>query len=241
VRSVVKIDKRQVGGPPEPKKLKSKQTFDMRTLLSPLDVLPPTKPSKPEFTCNEDWMESVETEIEAQLESSDDPTGSERIPPMAVVLCSRGGKTRALYEIANKMHERRPSRRDPVAVIYVSFNDFSSLLPEEQHDPLQALCQRIAFTARMDPPRDMDKADAFDQFRSKNYDIKPEQIHEWLGNSRAILLVDELNNLTALSEKHSDEATRFWNFVKKNYKTEGALFCILLSCTVDSGRFWRVP
>jgi len=50
---IVKIGSSKVGDFPDPKKLKSKQSFDMNTLLSPLQVQPPTKPSNPEFTCSE--------------------------------------------------------------------------------------------------------------------------------------------------------------------------------------------
>jgi hypothetical protein len=232
----VKIDSE-----PDPKKLKSKQDFDMNRLLSPLDVPPPTKPSKPEFTCSEGWLDNVEVEILAQLESSDHPTGSERIPPMAVVRCSRGGKTRALYEIANKMHECRPSR-GRIAAIYVTFNDFSSIQPDEQHDPLQALCQRIAFAALKDPLLDEDnKARAFEDFRSQIYDIRPKDIEKWIGSSRVILIIDELNNLTALTDEHSETAKSFGNFVKRLFiQPRGRYFVFsshVLSTVATLGEF----
>jgi hypothetical protein len=113
-------------------------------------------------------MVSVKLEIMAQLESSDDP---ERIPPMAVVRCSRGGKTRALYEIANTMKNDKnedimEAAKDhwggPVAVIYVTFNDNSSVETWEQLDPLQALLQRIAFVASRERNDDEIKLEAYD-------------------------------------------------------------------------------
>ena len=112
-------------------------------------------------------------EIDAKLGRSDTSSGRERVPPMAVVRYIRDGKTRALYEIANMMHGRC-SYRKPAAVIYISFNDFSSLLPVEQDYPLKALCQPIAFAALVDPPPDTQKEEAFTKFLSEGYDIGPE-------------------------------------------------------------------
>jgi len=142
---------------------------------------------------------SVEIEIGAQLESADTSNGSVRVPPMAVVRCSRGGKTRALYEIAHRIHatSRRPGAQ-PVAVIFVTFNDFSSLQPHEQCDTANALCQRIAFAALKHAPHGTSKARAFRAFLSKEYDIRVRDILHWIGKSRAILLIDELNNLSEL-------------------------------------------
>ena len=134
---------------PQAKKLRMTSSFDVASLAAtPFDVSLPEKgsPDEPAFVCCADWKHGVETEILAQLESSDAMDGSERVPPMAVVRCSRGGKTRSLYEIARMMRAEKPSR-DPIAVLFVSFHDFSSLHPGEQRDPLQALCQRIAFIA----------------------------------------------------------------------------------------------
>jgi hypothetical protein len=160
--------------------------------------------------------------------SFDTPSGSIRVPPMAVVRCSRGGKTRALYEIANWIKE--PSvHREPVAVIYVTFNDFSSLHDNEQDDPLQALCQRIAFAALKKPPLDEDKAASFEDFQSKYYDIRPKDITEWIGNSRAILIIDELNNLTALTAEKSKAAKSFGEFVKRLFLRESGRYFVFSS------------
>ena len=163
--ALVNNDSEAAGTPPEPKKQMLNRDFDIDLLLSPLDVQPPTKPIEPEFTCSKNWLKNVGVEIDAQLTSFDTPSGSICVPPMAVVRCSRGGKTRALYEIANWMKEPS-STREPVAVIYVSFNDFSSLHNNEQDDLLQALCQRVAFAALKKPPLDEeDMATSFGAFK----------------------------------------------------------------------------
>lgn len=106
----------------------------------------------------------VEDEILAQIDSEDKNDGSVRVLPMAVVRCSRGKNTRSLYEIARIMR-RETCSRDPIAVLFVSFNDFSSLLPDEQKDPLQALCQRIAYLANPKRTASEDIQKAFANFQ----------------------------------------------------------------------------
>jgi hypothetical protein len=172
-------------------------------------VPPPKRPLTPPFTCNTDW---IEAEIFARLDGKDSPDGSERVSPMAVVrcTCSRGGKTRALIEIASIVHGRsRELGHDPVAVIFVSFQDFSSLAPYEQKEPLKALFQRIAFSAlRRQPDDSRSEAQAFWEFIFKDYDIQSCHILDWLDGYHipAILIVDELNNLSELTKWHSVDA-----------------------------------
>ncbi len=62
---------------------------------------------------------------------------------MALVRCSRGGKTRALEEIAHSLRRKRPE----ISVVFVSFNDDSVIKDWEHADPVAALCRRIAFAA----------------------------------------------------------------------------------------------
>ena len=190
---------------------RSKLGFPFENLLPPLEIKPPDSPSEPHFVFNKDWWD-VTTEIDARLGSEDDPSTG-RVPPLAVVRCSRGGKTRALFEIANSIYENgymNPHKGDRirVAIIYVSFNDFSSIGPEEQNEPLQALCHRIiAFTASRDREPNENKTTSYKKFRSKNYTITPEDIEQWLKDTPALLLVDELNNLKELTVRDSRQAT----------------------------------
>ena len=71
-----------------------------RFVKSPRAVFIPEKPVKPEFVCGENFLFETKSEIQNRLDEMDNVHGEVRVPPMAVVRCSRGGKTRALYEIA---------------------------------------------------------------------------------------------------------------------------------------------
>ena len=203
-----------VGYLPQAKRLKCGLSLDM--LVKPRDVPIPVC-EEPVFLSGEEW-ESVEFEIQHHLLCSDEEEGAKRdafkrVPPMALVRCSRGGKTRALYEIAKICKEK--IKVD--SVIYVSFNDSTSLGEWEQQNPLQALCVRIAFAAlrQSDPYRT--KSEQFGQFLSRDFVVGPQQLLEWLGNSSAVLLVDELNNLRMLTEKQSSEASAFGLFLKHHF------------------------
>ena len=124
-------------------------------MLNPLEVSTP-RVTTPKFICPPNWLQEVKAEILAGLESEDcegtDKDGRNdgtlrKVSPMSLVRCSRGGKTRALYEIANAMKGYSKHLEDHVACLRVSFNDYTSLLPWEQADPLQAVLRRIAFAA----------------------------------------------------------------------------------------------
>jgi hypothetical protein len=66
------------------------------------------QPRNPPFVCPEHWLADVQAEIINRLEESDDTDTKDdtliRVPPMAFARCSRGGKTRALREIAYRMN-----------------------------------------------------------------------------------------------------------------------------------------
>ena len=205
------------------------------SLPKPYDVIPP-KSTKPEFVAPDGWLEEIELEIVAQMVRSDDLVGSdteeteterdgdetlERVAPMAVVRCSRGGKTRALYEIANKLKIRGYNQacQANIAVLYVSFNDYSSLQPWEQENPLQALLRRIVFMASHNDGKKRNIG-TFEDFANKKQHIDQKDFLEWLGDSNSIpcvLIVDELNNLNQLSKKNSPAATEFAKFVKRYF------------------------
>jgi hypothetical protein len=122
----------------------------MSRLLLPLEIQPPATASKPEFTSGKDWTGSVNIKIQAQLESADAPLTE--VPPMDAVRCSQGGKTWALYEIAHRIHATsHPPGAEPVAVIFVTFNNFSSLQLHEQDDPVNALCQMYCLHGTQSP------------------------------------------------------------------------------------------
>ena len=221
------------------KKAKTCFSFDDNgdSLPKPYDVLPP-RATKPEFVAPEGWLDTVTDEIVAQMQRSDETEENsggttqtehdgdqslERVAPMAVVRCSRGGKTRALYEIlANKIrgYKLRDGQDEAnIAALYVSLNDYSSLYPWEQENPLQALLRRIVFMASHNGG-DKRNAGTFDDFSKKTGHVDEEGFLKWLGDADStpcVLIVDELNNLNQLSKKNSSAATEFARFIKRYF------------------------
>ena len=67
-----------------------------------LGYIPP-QVSDPPFIAQEGWLSARVEEIWAGFHAKDNPSGSERVRPMALVRCTRGGKSRALIEIERKL------------------------------------------------------------------------------------------------------------------------------------------
>ena len=228
------------------------------SLPKPFDVIPP-KSTKPEFVAPDGWLEEVEVEIVAQLQRSEDLVDSDtddymgdtendgdetlyRVAPMAVVRCSRGGKTRALYEIANKMHGYNQLCHQNIASLYISFNDYSSLRPWEQEDPLQALLRRIVFMASHNGGKKRNNG-TFDDFVNKKQYIDPRDFLEWLGDSQStpcVLIVDELNNLHELSKDNSPAAAEFARFLKRDFIASPNRYLVFSSHKVSTLEFFSL-
>ena len=123
--------------------------------MDPDQVVAP-KVTGPPFVAPANWLEEVCVT----------DTLEDRVRPMALVRCTRGGNSRALYEIANFFkREQSEQESNKVAVIFVTFNDFSPVLEWEQADPRAALCRRIAFAAMKG--RDYDHSlDQYNEFAS---------------------------------------------------------------------------
>jgi hypothetical protein len=141
--------------------------------------------SAPPFTSEPGWLEETERLVLEHYKAED---GEERVPPMALVRCSRGGKTRALLELARtlKLHN--------IPVVMISLNDYSSLKEWEKADGVGAVCHRIAFAASMD--RDFGKSlGQYEYFSKQKWNVAAQQVEEWLGDHPCVLLIDELNNL----------------------------------------------
>ena len=205
------------------------EVFDFGSLLQPEEIpLPPILTST-EFVSENDWKESVLSTINSFFSLSDGLL-LERIPPMALVRCSRGGKTRALLEMAHELKRRNTA----VVVLFVSFNDVSSLLDSEQLNPLQALLRRIIVQATSDYIADSDKEAAFDRFRAQQDVFDPVYFEAWLGDLPAILLVDELNNLQELKQHDSASASVFGHFVKANFISRANRYMVFSSHVVSA-------
>jgi len=176
--------------------------FNVEELLPPMEVPPPmVSGSEPEFV-DEEWLSDNVKDILSLYRSNDEMPL--RVPLTAFVRCSRGGQTRALKEIGQRLKSSIHA-----SVIYVSFNEFSLVGVWEEADPLGALCRRIAFAARRDRNATFEKDFA-------NADVKPMQIIEWLGREPRVLLIDELSRCTTLSEK-STSSINLAFFLKKSF------------------------
>ena len=170
--------------------------FDLSMLCKPLEIKSvEILHDDPQWCASETWLPDRCAEIIAQAQTTE--SESNRKAPMALVRCSRGGKTRALYELNRELRERHPD----VAVIYISLNGFSSLEPWElRDDPVQAFCRRIAFRASAHYVLN-DHARNGAMFQKFLYNIQPQHITSWLGETPCILMIDELNVLDLVGDK----------------------------------------
>ncbi|KAL3925119.1 MAG: hypothetical protein SGILL_000624 [Bacillariaceae sp.] len=204
---------------------RQKTSFDLDILKVPKKISPPPLPDLPHFVCPENWKKDVELEIQTQLDEKDHD--EYRVEPMAVSRCSRGGKTRTLKEIAH-MNITHGNKDDAVPVIFVSFNDFSSLDEDDQENPLKALLLRIAFAASKNTQHTQDfstQQKQFAEFRSAHNNVTENDVRSWLGDSPALLIIDELNNLSKLVGKDFKETKAMAKFIKENFLApEGRFF-----------------
>ena len=101
--------------------------------------MPPVNAAAPPFTSEPGWLEETKRLVLKYYEAED--SNALRVPPMALVRCSRGGKTRALEELAHIL------KLQNIPVVMISLNDYSSLKEWEKADGVGAVCRRIAFAA----------------------------------------------------------------------------------------------
>ena len=206
--------------------------LDMRRLKSPLGVVPPNSSGEndPQEFLTQDWLNEALEIIRKNCAKVD--TDRERVPPLGLIRCSRGGKTRALKEIAQAV---KTNMRD-TAAIFVSFNDFSSMQDDEKSDLVTALCRRIAFAALKITPSD--RSSGFNAFRETT-SIDKKSIIEWLDKNRCVLLIDELNVGTAGGETKALE--KIYDFLKSNFLSEAGRYLVfsshVISTAVEAGRF----
>lgn len=232
----VNVSKTSNDGSPK----RTRVTLARSGLPPPTKVLP-LKLTNPKFVGPENWLGDALETVLGYIDDEDDETTRtdrdnhylNRVPPMSVVRCSRGGKTRALSEIANAIHtcdERN------IAALFISFNDSTSVAIWEQDDPLQALLRRIHFeatnprnttteeTTATNNPKDEEqekskttRAEKFvDYLKGKPTWEEPDFL-KWLGDCDCVLLVDELNKLDELTKKKSKAAEDFGTFLKVHF------------------------
>lgn len=198
--------------------------LDFELLVSPLEVLPfEVDKDDPPFCAEEGWLDARVVELTRWLNAVEG--NSNRVPPAAFIRCSRGGKTRTLLELNKMLRAKYPQ----VAVVYISFNNFSSLASWEHRDPLGALCRRIAFAALKQ--RDATRA-GFKVFRPTS--VRESDIISWLGATPCMLLIDELN--VGLDGVEASDVAPLVQFLKDNFLfTQGRYFAFS-SHVVPGGR-----
>ncbi|GKY90813.1 hypothetical protein MPSEU_000054100 [Mayamaea pseudoterrestris] len=173
---------------------KRNQSFDFDTLGQPRDYPAPYKLFKdPEFVAEFDWMQRVMVKVLEEAKYSDG-CRRQRVSPMAVSGCSCSGKSRALQEMARYIKENTG-----YTPIYISFTDDTSIESDEQSDPIQALCRRIAFGVWFYSNNLTNKPLEFQKFLAKEYYFDPLKLRKWLEPDFATLLIDDLDNLTELT------------------------------------------
>jgi hypothetical protein len=195
--------------------------LDMNDVLSVQDVVQaPVAANNPPFL-TKGWIDDRVAEIYTEFVRKDEDDGSYRKPPMAVVRCCRGGKSRALIELALRIK----SRCD-ITAFRISFNDATALQESEQNDLIGAVCRRIAFAARKD------KETTFAQFLE--FSVTEVQIKDWLADAPLVLLLDEINLALALSIKDSVVGKEFAIFLKRHFLSPRNRYLVFSSHTVST-------
>ena len=94
--------------PPSPqKKQRTSKEINAKSLVLPTHVVPPAPDPKPDFI-SVNWLEDAIVRVICGLQNTDDRRAEnnrdndmlKRNPPLGLARCSRGGKSRALKEIA---------------------------------------------------------------------------------------------------------------------------------------------
>eukprot|EP00978_Attheya_sp_CCMP212_P024156 scaffold75504_cov56-Attheya_sp.AAC.1 len=138
------------------------------------------------------WLDTTCAQVLGQARIQD--KDNTRCSPIALVRCSRGGKTRSMKELAKRIR----AEDDEYAIVFISFNTGTPLAANPRN-PIDEVCIRIAFAA-LKLEGGLDYED-FDNFYSKN-EVSKEWVKEWLGSEKCILFIDELNLLQDRIDKN---------------------------------------
>jgi hypothetical protein len=196
-------------------------------IASPGEVAIPKleEENPPTFTAPDNWLQSICEEIVLWKQQED--TAAVRVPPLCLARCSRGGKTRSLYEIAKFLKEQWKD----TAVVYVTFNAWSEIQEWEQHDPVGALFRRIAFAAL----KGRSYKDSVKQYRyMKNQEVSKAWIEKWLGEQPCVLLIDELNKVKNL-ERPDSNSESLAKVLKDMFLTEKGRYFVFSSHLATTG------
>ena len=179
-------------GYPALKKLRELQPVDfdfqsMAVSLEEISLPQYGEKNMPDFIAPENWLNGV---LESTIKNADqEDAESPKVVPTALTRISRGGKSRSLQELAVAITGSTDSAISAYRIIKVCFNSSTPIEEWEQKNPLQALCMRIAFSARNDT------TSIFQKFKL-SVNVAKESVEDWLGRDvKCILMIDELNRL----------------------------------------------
>ncbi|KAG7356059.1 hypothetical protein IV203_000745 [Nitzschia inconspicua] len=164
------------------------RSSDSSKFHSPAETeLPKPDEGEWDFLEPEKWLDTTREQLVDHAKRKD--KNSNRCSPIALIRCSRGGKTRSMVELARKVREEDES----YSIVFVTFNtDIPLHSKDEQRDPVEELCIRIAYAAfkeKKSTPTD------FRRFYATNYTVGREWVEAWLQEAKCILFVDEINLL----------------------------------------------
>lgn len=110
-------------------------------------------------------------------------------------------------------------------------NNSSNLLEWEQHDPIAALCRRIAFAAM----KGRDFSQSLEQFKPfLKVKVSKETIIAWLDNTPCVLLIDELNNLTEMGNAGSAAGQEMADFLKSEFLSRRNRYFVFSSHVIST-------
>ena len=84
------------------------------------------------------------------------------------------------------------------------------------------------------------QARKWDDHYESNLHVEPKDIETWLGDTPAVLIVDELNNLQELLKKGSTSASKFGHFIKRNFLDRHKRYFIFSSHILGALEFFSL-
>jgi len=149
------------------------------------------RPTTPQFFSPPNWLEDIMDIVTMNI-CFQEGEATNRKSPICFARFSRGGKTRALMEVAKVASNH-------CRVIVISFNgetsfdeiDTAICNTYEEEGPLLCFLRRVAFTLLKEPEQPS-------KFRSFKKFVNRESLQTWLGEEKILLLIDELNQLPSI-------------------------------------------
>uniref|UniRef100_A0A0G4HIV2 Uncharacterized protein n=1 Tax=Chromera velia CCMP2878 TaxID=1169474 RepID=A0A0G4HIV2_9ALVE len=157
------------------------------------------------------WLPATVKWVKKRLQENDDvDLAGPRVSPGVLSRFAGGGKTRALIELGKELQKELPD----CLVIFISLNDKTRYEGGSSGmSGVEEVVMRIAWVL-LGCWVDREKKQATFTAFCKEQMWKKEAFEEWLGSRKAILLVDELNQLPLTSKMGDDNLP---SFLSKNF------------------------